>query len=271
LFERLRNPGVMMGVGPGLTPTVMALLAANITIFIVQFLLSPSALMVFNHTFGLVPGEAIPRLKLWQFASYMFLHGGFWHLFFNMFALWMFGSEIEALWGRQAFLRYYFVCGFGGGLTYAVTSWGSYVPLVGASGAVFGILLAYALLFPDRQILLYFLIPIKVKWFVLGYGLIELLAATRGSPSQIGHFAHLGGLLFGYLYLKLGMGHRATGAGWPRRRPRARIRVVPPQAPPPRSADQVRIDEILEKITREGLASLSDEEKDFLRRASRKH
>ncbi len=268
------GPGRMaLGFGPGLTPTIKALLAANITMHVVQLLLRSPARMALLDTLGLVPALALPKLHLWQFVTYMFLHGGFWHLAFNMFALWMFGSDIEALWGRRTFLQYYFVSGLGGGLTYTLTAWGSTTPLVGASGAIFGILLAYGLLFPDRQILLYFLIPIKARWFVLLFGGLELLAAWQGSLDNVGHFAHLGGMLFGYVYLKAGLQHGAVRPPW-RRRAKARIRIVPGGAPPgsDRGPDaQAEVDAILEKISQHGLQSLTEHEKDVLRGASRRH
>lgn len=268
--------GMQLGFGPSLGPTVKALLAANVTVHLVQLLLAPETRASLLGLFGLVPADALPRLHVWQFATYMFLHGGFWHLFFNMFALWMFGSEIEQLWGRRAFLAYYFVTGFGGGLTYCLTSWGSWAPLVGASGAIFGLLLAYGLLFPDRQILLYFIIPIKAKWFVLLFGVFELLAAQQRSLDGIGHFAHLGGMLFGYVWLKLGGPRRGLRVlpGWPgrtARRGHARFRVVGTQRPEADARRRERVDEILEKISREGLQSLTPEEQEILRGAGRRH
>jgi membrane associated rhomboid family serine protease len=181
----------------------------------------------------------------------------------------MFGSDIEALWGRRTFLQYYFVSGLGGGLTYTLTAWGSSTPLVGASGAIFGILLAYGLLFPDRQILLYFLIPIKARWFVLLFGGLELLAAWQGSSDNIGHFAHLGGMLFGYVYLKAGLQRGGIAPFWRRRRGKARVRVVRGTEESP-GHDQEQIDVILEKISREGLQSLTEREREILRGASRR-
>ncbi|MHB8080033.1 MAG: rhomboid family intramembrane serine protease [Candidatus Krumholzibacteriia bacterium] len=271
---RYGTGGGLLRFGPSASPTVRALLAANVTVFIIQWMLGLSRSTLgetFIDLFGLVPALAIPRLYLWQFATYMFLHGGFWHLAFNMFALWMFGSEIEALWGRRAFLTYYFVTGLGGGLTYTLTSWGSTAPLVGASGAIFGLLLAYGLLFPDREILLYFLIPIKARYFVLLFGLLELLAAWLGSGGNIGHFAHLGGMLFGYIWLKAGLQrHLGAPASWRRRQARARFRVISTDQPAPRAHGRERIDAILEKISREGLQSLTPEEQDILRGASRR-
>ncbi len=264
--------GMQLGFGPPLGSTVKTLLAVNISVHIALLLLPPGAREAFVSLLGLVPADALPSLHLWQFVTYMFLHGGFWHLFFNMFALWMFGSEIEQLWGRRAFLTYYFVTGLGGGLTYCLTSWGSQAPLVGASGAIFGLLLAYGLLFPERQILLYFIIPIRAKWFVLLFGVFELLAAQQRSLDGIGHFAHLGGMLFGYLWLKAG-GPRRAWPGWPGagRGGRARFRVVGGAPPGAGARRRERVDEILEKISREGLQSLTAEEQEILRGAGRKH
>jgi len=261
------------------SPTVKALLAINITVFIIQKLMASgtSGLGPFLQTFGLVPAKVITQLHIWQFATYMFLHGGYIHLLFNMFAVWMFGSEVERVWGRRLFLSYYFVAGIGGGITHTITAWGSPIPLVGASGAVFGILLAYALLFPDRKILLYFIFPIKAKYFVLIFGLLSLMAAAQPQEDGIGHYAHLGGMLFGYLYLK-GGSLRLPGSlqevrsAWRRQRNRSKFRIVrPDEKPDHKLADEERVNEILEKISREGLNSLTEEEQEILRRASRKH
>ena len=157
----------------------------------------------------------------WQYVTYMFLHQGFSHIFFNMFALWMFGYAIENAWGSKRFLFYYFVTGIGAGLVQTVvvgidvaTSFGTFLPdmniihpidartinsivTIGASGAVFGILLAFGMMFPNMYIYLYFLLPIKAKWFVIIYGVLELIAGIGGSGDNIAHFAHLGGMLFG--------------------------------------------------------------------------
>jgi membrane associated rhomboid family serine protease len=261
------------------TATIKSLLIINITVHLAKFLMGPGGEELLYRWFGLVPVKALQQVHLWQFVSYMFLHGNLWHLFFNMFALWMFGSEIESLWGRRVFLQYYFFCGLGGGLIYALTALNSPIPLVGASGAVFGILLAYGLMFPERKILLYFIFPIKAKYFVLIFGIFELLAAQQGRMDGIGHYAHLGGMLFGYIYLVGGVGRRLRGRGlgdlrgwWRRRQTKSRIRIVRPDGESSGSSvSQEKIDEILEKISREGLNSLTAEEQDILRRASRKH
>ncbi|MCH5244165.1 MAG: rhomboid family intramembrane serine protease [Lentimicrobiaceae bacterium] len=154
-----------------------------------------------------------------QFITYMFMHGNFSHLFFNMFALWMFGYALENYWGGKRFLFYYLVTGIGAGLIQSgVQAW-ELVPVmqrydpvsvqhyvnnivtVGASGAVFGILLAFGMCFPNVPIYLYFFIPIRAKWFVIIYGLIELFAGIGGNVDGVAHFAHVGGMLFGFLLI----------------------------------------------------------------------
>ena len=138
----------------------------------------------------------------WQVITYMFLHGGFLHIFFNLFVLWMFGSQIEGLWGTKRFVIYYFLTGIGAGLLQLLlTQTGA--PIVGASGAVFGILLAFGMMFPNREIMLIFLpIPIKAKYFVVMIGAFELFAGISGLQTGIAHFAHLGGLLIGYILIR---------------------------------------------------------------------
>jgi len=136
----------------------------------------------------------------WQLLSYAFLHGSFNHLFFNMFAVWMFGTPLEQAWGSQRFGLYYAVCVVGAAIAQLVvqTFEGGVYPTIGASGGVFGLLLAYGAMWPDNRIfLLFFPVPIKAKWFVLIYGGIELLLGFSRAMPGIAHFAHLGGMIFG--------------------------------------------------------------------------
>jgi membrane associated rhomboid family serine protease len=139
----------------------------------------------------------------WQLITYMFLHGGFIHLLFNMFALWMFGVELENTWGQKRFLTYYFICGIGAGLCNLLIAplFGSTGPTIGASGAVYGILVAFGYLFPNRNIYIYGLIPVKAKYLVVLYMLMELFLAGGGASDGIAHFAHLGGGVIGLIYL----------------------------------------------------------------------
>lgn len=202
-------------LGSGLSGAVRLLLAWNVISFLVQQLVDQRM----EFYFGLVPALAW-KGWVWQLFTYMFLHGSFVHILFNMLALWMFGSELENLWGTRRFIKYYFFTGVGAGVTTALLNANSIVPTIGASGAVYGLLLAYGVTFPNRPILLYFLFPIKAKYFVILFGLIELFASFSGSRSGIAHLAHLGGLVFGWLYLKGLPGQRA----WQRNRRERKLR-----------------------------------------------
>ncbi|MCP4045320.1 MAG: rhomboid family intramembrane serine protease [Gammaproteobacteria bacterium] len=136
----------------------------------------------------------------WQLITYAFLHGGFNHLFFNMFAVWMFGFPIEKMWGSKRYAEYFFICVLGAGLIQLLVQYvsGNVYPTIGASGAVFGLLLAYGVTWPNNKlILIFFPVPIKAKWFVLIYGVAELVFGVTGAMPQVAHYAHLGGLLFG--------------------------------------------------------------------------
>jgi membrane associated rhomboid family serine protease len=151
----------------------------------------------------------VPRFHIWQLVTYGFLHANFSHLFLNLFALWMFGTAVERYWGSARFALYYFVCLVGAALVQLVAMYlhlragGAPFPTLGASGAVFGLLLAFGMMFPDERIMLLFPpIPLKAKWFVLGYGGLELFFGVAGIASNIAHFAHLGGMLFGFLLIQ---------------------------------------------------------------------
>ena len=137
----------------------------------------------------------------WQLVTYMFLHADFYHIFFNLFALWIFGQALEQLWGTKRFLIYYFLTGIGAGIIQLFVSSGY---TIGASGAVFGILLGFGMMYPNRRIMLLFPpIPIKAKYFVGFYGALELFNGLTRVDSGIAHFAHLGGLLVGFILIKL--------------------------------------------------------------------
>jgi membrane associated rhomboid family serine protease len=229
----------------------------------------------------------------WQILTYMFLHGGFLHLFFNMLALWMFGVELEHLWGSRRFLIYYILCGVGAAVANLLVAplVGQAAPTVGASGAVFGVLLAFGMLFPDRPIYLYFLLPVRAKYFVAFYIAWELFLGVTQTSDGIAHFAHLGGAAVGFAYLvhELGLfrpGHR----GWihvgrtpePTREKRVYrsepsdvreatfydIRTGKPYQEDGRITQEV-IDAILDKISRGGYQSLTEDEKRILNEASK--
>jgi membrane associated rhomboid family serine protease len=154
-------------------------------------------------------GVPIPGFWPWQMITYSFLHSlqTFSHLLFNMFALWMFGVQLENTWGSKRFAVYYFVCVIGAAIVQMIMMYGSSVPTLGASGGVFGVLLAFGMMFPNQQIFLFPIpVPIKAKYFVAGYGLIELYSGVTGTMDGVAHFAHLGGMFFGFGLLLYWMG-----------------------------------------------------------------
>ena len=181
---------------------IFALLIANGVVFALQQI-NPRFVMI---NFALWPA-GIPGSPFapWQIVTYGFLHGNLQHIFFNMFGLWMFGRDIERLLGPKRFLTYYLTCVVGAGIVQLIVAGmqaGIY-PTIGASGGVFGILLAYGMAFPNRMVMLIFPpIPMRAKYFVLIYGLIELIMGVTGAASGVAHFAHLGGMLFGFILLR---------------------------------------------------------------------
>lgn len=182
-----------------ITPSIKHLLIINGLSFVALNTPQLQDFLFFN--FALWPlgsGAFAP----WQFISYMFLHGSLGHIFFNMFALWIFGTAIESVWGTRRFVIYYFTTGVGAALLHMMIAGGS--PVIGASGAVFGILLAFGMMFPERRIFL-LLIPvgIKAKYFVMMYGAFELMMGISSLQTGIAHFAHLGGMVVGFLLIRL--------------------------------------------------------------------
>ena len=207
-----------------LPPVVKNLLIINVLLYLATFTVNRFHIDLTDYL-GLHFFLA-SDFKPYQLITYMFMHGNFEHLFFNMFALWMFGNTLENIWGSKRFLLFYMVCGIGAGLCqevvqyiqYATTlvqydnvnlgggqviSMANYLNLmntVGASGAIYGLLLAFGMMFPNSMIYLYFFVPIKAKWFVIGYAVIELVSGFIGG-GNVAHFAHLGGMLFGLILI----------------------------------------------------------------------
>jgi membrane associated rhomboid family serine protease len=178
-------------------PIVTRLIAVNVACFFLQTMTGDWAV----REFGLIPA-LVERGEIWRLFTYQFLHGGALHLALNMFALWMFGSELAPRWGSRFFLRYYFVCAIGGAIAFTLVRLGTWVPSVGASGAIYGILMAYAMWFPNRQVYLYFVLPIRVRYLIVFLILLEAAQAIQSTGTGIAHAAHLGGLGFGYAYLR---------------------------------------------------------------------
>lgn len=180
-----------------LPPAVKHLLIINVLVFGADYVLQRQGIYLGNilALFSLQSGN----FHLWQPLSYMFMHANLSHIFFNMFNLWMFGAAMENFWGTKRFLTYYLACGIGAGLLYMLLP-GVHIT-VGASAAVYGLLLAFGMTFPNEYIYLYFLMPIKTKWFVTGMIVIELLQGIFYSYDGVAHFAHLGGMLIGFLLI----------------------------------------------------------------------
>jgi membrane associated rhomboid family serine protease len=280
-------------------PVIKALLLSNIVIWLLFGVLLPlftyrgvPIFAIFSEYLALWPLGT--NFWPWQLLTYMFVHGGFGHLFFNMLALWMFGMELESTWGSRKFLFYYLVCGVGAGVANLLIAplFGQAAPTVGASGAVFGVLLAFGLLYPDRLIYLYFLLPIKAKYFIAGYIGLELFYGVTGTTDGIAHVAHLGGAAVGFLFILIdrgllpGRGVIEKVSGWKTGRSAAGsdgwrgIREVRDakfydittgreRDNDPEITQEV-VDEILDKINREGYQSLTDDEKRVLNEASKK-
>lgn len=227
-----------------------------------------------EYTFGLVPSSVLGRLHFWQLGTYLFLHGGFFHILFNMFILWMFGKELELTWGTKEFLTFYFACGVGAALFNTLFEPFSTIPIIGASGAIYGLLVAFALVFPDSVIYLYGLIPMKARHFVILIGVIEFWASFHGATSTIARFAHLGGMLTGYVYLRSTVFqsflHRMVArlsSFFVVRKPRIK------RTERPKKEDLIKeVDRILEKVLIHGADSLTEKEREIMRRySSTKH
>ncbi len=271
-----------MLLGGGMTRTIKTLILINIGVYLLEIAggRAASGENLLVEIFGLSSHTHIQetdgvshRFLIWQFFTYMFLHGGVWHLAINMFILWMFGRQLEDLWGNKAFLRYYLTCGIGAGVATYFFTMGSDVVTIGASGAIFGILVAYAVIYPEQLVtlLLFFILPItlKAKHLVMIIAGMELLQCISGTVDGIGHFAHLGGAVVGYIYLKMWRRFSYYDAGQ-RETFLSRLGEVFSRWGQRRAdLSEREVDRILDKISRHGLQSLSRREKITLRRRSK--
>jgi len=189
-----------------MTPAVRAIIIANVAMFLPSFF----APVITHQWLGLVPELVLTRGYLWQLVTYTFIHGDITHILFNMLIVWMFGVELENRWGAAAFTKFYFVCSVGAGFTVLGVSLLPFAPAhqmyvaatIGASGAGYGLLMAWALLFPTREILLFFVFPVQARIAVLIFGALAFFSGLGSGGGTVAHFAHLGGLIVGYLYLK---------------------------------------------------------------------
>jgi membrane associated rhomboid family serine protease len=302
-------------------PVIKFLLISNVAIFLLSSLFSnmtiggiPFDYLLYKYfalwPIGSAPIDGAPTFLPWQLISYMFLHADFTHVIFNMLALWMFGMELEQIWGSKKFSIYYTLCGLGGGIAHLIispllgdTSW---VPLVGASGAIFGLLIAFGLLFPDRYVYVFFMIPIRAKFAVAGWIALEFFYLYTGAGGNISHLAHLGGAVVGIVYMLISVGtptilanfrsgrrrDDSSGGMWQNRgwkQPDERnhgnrndavdaeyydVNSTTTTAPRThlgtRIITQTDVDRILDKIASGGWDSLSEDEREIMFEASRK-
>ena len=180
------------------------LLIVNTAVFILWSFATDGVQAAVRDYLALSPAGVLKSLEIWQLVTYLFLHGGVWHLIFNMLTLWMFGTPLEQSWGTRRFIKYYLICGIGAGvcdivLRAALGQWGP--PTIGASGAIYGLLLAFGVCFPDQTVLMGFLFPIKAKYMVMIYAAVELYMSL-GVNTGVSNVAHLGGMAVGFVYLK---------------------------------------------------------------------
>ncbi|GAK59954.1 rhomboid family protein [Candidatus Vecturithrix granuli] len=257
---------------------VFILIAINVVIFF----LVPSSSRTWLYDFAL-SSYGIKQFKLWQFVTYMFLHAGFSHIFFNMWGLYLFGSVILPILGTKRFVTLYFLSGVSGAGLWLALNWGSRIPIVGASGAVFGVMMAAAMLHPSMRIQLLFPpIPMQMKTFVTVYAVIEIVSEFSQTRGGIAHLAHLGGFISAYFYIRSIYGSKVWDmfkflrqmkpkqsepksnipTGWT-------VHSNPsPQSPAQSPISQEEINRLLDKISEQGMESLTEEELATLKRAS---
>lgn len=220
--------------GP-LTPTVRYLLIANLAMFLLNlFMLRPDPYSPDYMTIylSLIPATVFPELQFWRLGTYMFLHGGAFHLAFNMIVLWVMGSPLERVWGQKKFLIYYFMCGIGAGVVcvpfYYMTG-DAMVRIIGASGAIFGLLTAYALIYPNSVILVFGIWPMRAKWLVIILMVFELYTTasiTGGKDLNVASIAHLSGAVIGYFYIRRFMDIKAYYLRFKNKRKKRPFRVI---------------------------------------------
>jgi len=255
---RVRNIAPMLF--GSLPKATKALIYICTGVFLLEFFLKDYLI----YYFGLIPLRVIDSFWIWQIVTYIFLHGGFWHFFFNILMLWIFGRIIESALGTKEFLFYFFMCGIGAGIISIVFSFGSPRPIIGASGAIYGLMLAFAMLYPKQIVYLYFVLPVKAWQMVAILVVMELAMSFSTANANVANVAHLGGMFIGYLYFKAMPGavtgdyaHQVAKFG----------RLFNKKQ---KVDDASEIDRILEKISKKGLSSLSAKEKAILDKFSGK-
>jgi membrane associated rhomboid family serine protease len=239
--------------------------------FLLQLLPITGSLL--RYYFPLVPYQTFLNGQIWRLLTYMFMHDTVspLHILFNMLVLWMFGVELENLWGTVRFSVFYILCGIGSGLFSIISMFSSavYAPVIGASGAVLGVITAFALFYPDRQILLFFVLPVNIRIFVLGYALYSVYGALI-PHGNISHLTHLGGIIVALFYVKLYPYIFEVVREYSERIKEKRRRNDAEKAGEYSRFFEQQVDPILEKISREGMQSLTMKEKEILKKAARR-
>ena len=271
-----RGPGVPFGFAVTWTRTVKWLMGINLAVFVLQLLLGSEGTFRLWALFGMNPRAVFtfpPRV--WQLVTYMFLHGGVGHLVGNMLGLFFFAGDVERELGRKRFLSFYFACGVAGALLSSVLDFGAL--LIGASAGVLGILVAFAIFYPDAVVYLWLLIliPMRVKYLAIGYAVMTVLLAMGGESQGVAHWGHVGGMVYAFAYLWV-----LPRLGW--RLPVPRLGFIARWVEQRRAGTQLRrareqarvqeeLDRILGKVHQEGLGSLSDSERSFLQKVSKRY
>lgn len=278
-YQQARYGGGGFSFGHGLTPWVKRILIANVVIWLAML-----AIPSLGGWLAFVPADTLSRP--WTLVTYMFVHGGGLHLFFNMLILYFFGPPLESMWGGTEFLKFYLVAGLAGAAFSYVFAFNTAV--VGASAAIYGVMLAFAMNWPDMQVYIWFLFPVKVKWLVGFLAAVSILSLVGGREDGVAHFAHLGGFAGGFLYLKLqdqigmqlGQLRKTVArrkfsvtAGSGEAGQEAEAGAERPPRPGSRQEERVldEVDRVLDKISESGLQSLTEEELKLLDRVSKKY
>jgi membrane associated rhomboid family serine protease len=264
----------------------MKIIGANVIVYLLQGLYRTSIIPfdipvgiqvqfpAMTYYLGLTPALVLTKYYVWQIGTYMFLHGDFFHIFLNMYALLLFGIPVEQLWGSKKFVIYYFFTGIGAGVVIFLINLfaggtSAYIPTIGASGAVFGLLLAFGVLFPNAELLVFFFVPMKAKYLVVLYGGIELMALlSSGTSSSVSHVGHLGGLFFGLIFFFIS---RRRGIEFSAKKIKAKMgkelkerdRVLDLQSEP----SLEKLSGILEKLKSGGAEAITDDEYQFIKLA----
>lgn len=251
-----------------ITNSVKYLILANTGIFIADLLAGLLFNIQISRVFGLIPA-LFWRGAVWQPVSYIFLHAGVFHILINMLILWMFGTSIESTWGARRFLKFFFICGIGAGILNAAVTPSGTIPIVGASGALYGILMAFGILFPNQLIYIWGIFPVRAKYFVIGIGIVELLTAMSTTDSGVAHFAHLGGMLFGLVFMKWDSWKRSLSYHRAQKKHKQHLKVIKTRSEEKETL-QKDVDRLLDKINKKGIDSLTVEEREILNNHSRR-